>query len=53
MSKRLIDVDRLIAFIKLNTETIKMIRHDGQCFYTEENILKIIEEQKVYEEEDE
>lgn len=44
--KKLIDANELIADLKAWTENIRNIRGDDKVFFTEENILDLINKQK-------
>lgn len=43
--KKLIDANKLIEDLKEWASSIKEIRDDGACFFTEENILYLINKQ--------
>jgi hypothetical protein len=47
--KKLIDANELIKDLKEWTENIKNIRNDDRVFFTEENILDLINKQKAVE----
>ena len=43
--KKIIDANKLIEDLKEWASSIKEIRDDGACFFTEENILYLINKQ--------
>ena len=46
---RVIDADLFASNIKVWAENIRNIRNNNKCFFTEENILKAIDEQPTLE----